>query len=314
MAQGTLPPYEHTDLWKRAADVWLAGRTEVRWVKAHLTWEQAQARGFTYEEWAGNRKADEMACAGASEHAIDPGVAARVYAAHSKTERAQRWMAKALCLAADRGPPRRGPTRRTRSDRRARGPRVQRQPRGPPGDHGAVHAEEFGWHCADCDRRVKFSRGWRAWRSVPCSRKRRTVPRQGPARGRGAAQGERIPHNLVSEGGRTWCTRCGRSSLTRWRAKIGIWCARPPEAVDVPAPPVPVAPRPARASRAVVKARLETHLLAPVGDWLCCQRPGCGRRVRPREKARLGACLSWAPEHAAGVSEAPEPAAGTAAE
>ena len=58
---GVFPPLRHPDLWQRAARVWRRGTSEVRWVKAHLDWPAAQARGFSWQAWAGNQRADELA-------------------------------------------------------------------------------------------------------------------------------------------------------------------------------------------------------------------------------------------------------------
>lgn len=67
-----------------------------------------------------------------------------------------------------------------------------------------------------------------------------------------------------------------------------VWCATPPE--PGPAPPVPAPAHPFRVSRAEIAARLATHDFREVDGWLCCMRRGCGRKVRPRERSRLGAC------------------------
>ena len=225
----------------------------------------------------------------AAAHAVAPAPVERVLAARSATKRAQEWMADAIRLADDGG------AHKTRKEQRTRAVPQDRLPRrlqqGPPGEHTAVRATSQGWRCDACYRTVKYSRGWRVWQQIPCRKmQRRRMPKEGPSARAAEAPAGAQPHDLVSAGGRTWCTGCGRSSLTRWRAKLGAWCARPPDAADVPVPPVPVAPRPARAPRAEVQARLDTHLLVDVGGFLCCQRPGCGRRVRPRERARLGVC------------------------
>ena len=56
---------EDADLWVRMA----AAPVLVRWVPAHLSPEEAQARGHSLADWMGNCKADEEAKAAAYEAA-----------------------------------------------------------------------------------------------------------------------------------------------------------------------------------------------------------------------------------------------------
>ena len=51
----------HADLWAHIAAHARARRVVARWVKAHLTLEQAIARGHSQEDWQGNRAADRAA-------------------------------------------------------------------------------------------------------------------------------------------------------------------------------------------------------------------------------------------------------------
>ena len=44
--QGVCPPFAHRDLWARALAAWRPGVSAVAWVKAHLSWEEAAARGI----------------------------------------------------------------------------------------------------------------------------------------------------------------------------------------------------------------------------------------------------------------------------
>ena len=48
---GAAPPHTHPDLWRSAAAAWGAGFTQVKWVKAHLTEDQARRRGFMRDDW-----------------------------------------------------------------------------------------------------------------------------------------------------------------------------------------------------------------------------------------------------------------------
>ena len=48
----------------------------ITWVKAHLEWEQAEARGISREHWTLNQKADEAATRGLTMHTEDPGAIA----------------------------------------------------------------------------------------------------------------------------------------------------------------------------------------------------------------------------------------------
>ena len=51
LAAGTVPNFAHRDLWARAAEAWRPGVSEVCWIKAHLEWEEAEARGFPRHAW-----------------------------------------------------------------------------------------------------------------------------------------------------------------------------------------------------------------------------------------------------------------------
>ena len=87
--QGRCPPLAHADLWQRAAAAWVRGSSEVRWVKAHLSCSEAHSRGITWQAWAGNQTADELAVRGAAVHAVAPAQVERVLTAQSATRRAQ---------------------------------------------------------------------------------------------------------------------------------------------------------------------------------------------------------------------------------
>ena len=222
LARGVVPRRQHSDLWHRASAVWKLGITEVSWVKAHLDWETASKRDISWNVWDGSRQADRLAGDGASAHAVAAADLERVLAARDACQRAQSWMAAALLQVAEQGP--RPVQRRQRRQRGTR--RRRRLQQGPPGDHAAVRAEANAWVCDDCGRRVKFSRGWRVWRTFPCRRRMRQVPLEGPVvPALEAAAAGRAAHDLRSQDGRTWCTQCGRSIATRWRAKLGTWCS-----------------------------------------------------------------------------------------
>ena len=63
---------KHQDLWDAIGLV--QGRIQgVTWVKAHLTWEEAKARGIAREHWDLNRRADIEAGKGVDSHIEDPG-------------------------------------------------------------------------------------------------------------------------------------------------------------------------------------------------------------------------------------------------
>ena len=164
---GQMPPLRHQDLWRRALRAWCRGVSEVRWVKAHLTWPAAQQRGIAWQVWAGNQRADELAGLGAAQHAPPAKDATRVRQTVKDTERAQVWMAAALRLAADAAPTT-GEGKRARRDGKGRVLTRQRRPAGPPGDHSDVVTIGAHWYCKKCRRRVKQSRGWRTWRRFPC--------------------------------------------------------------------------------------------------------------------------------------------------
>ena len=59
------------DLWVR---IWEQRQRvkEVRWIRAHLTWEEAKEQGWTHELWAGNQQADRLATEGVGGHREDP--------------------------------------------------------------------------------------------------------------------------------------------------------------------------------------------------------------------------------------------------
>ena len=165
---GRVPPMHHQDLWQRASKAWCRGVSEVRWVKAHLSWPDAQARGIAWQAWAGNQRADELAGQGAAQHAPPTADVARVRQAVSDTEKVQSWMAEALRLAADAAPAA-GQTKRARRDRHGHVKQRQQRTPGPPGDHQVVGGPGTHWRCSKCGRRVKKSRGWRTWRRLPYS-------------------------------------------------------------------------------------------------------------------------------------------------
>ena len=213
LEQGVLPPLKHADLWARAARAWRRGRSEVRWVKAHLEWQEAQDRGIPWHVWAGNQRADEFAGRGAASHAPAADDVRRVLGARDDLKRAQAWMVEALRLAsaADPRPQNKRPARRSRKGRPG--------PRGPAasaGDHGPIQAVGGHWVCDACSRRVAMTRPWREWRRTPCAPlRRKAAPGAGPAVAAEEAPPGRVAHELVTEAGRTRCTRCGRSRLTR---------------------------------------------------------------------------------------------------
>ena len=103
--RGVLPAMRHADLWRRAHAVWRRGRTQAQWVKAHLDWSAARGRGISWQTWAGNQRADELAGLGASRHAPAASEVRRVLDLAADVSRAQKWMTIALGLAADAGPP-----------------------------------------------------------------------------------------------------------------------------------------------------------------------------------------------------------------
>ena len=80
---GVVPPLRHGDLWARAARAWRRGSSEVGWVKAQLTWDEAQERGIPWRVWAGNQRADELAGRGAAARAVAPADVDRVLRARS---------------------------------------------------------------------------------------------------------------------------------------------------------------------------------------------------------------------------------------
>jgi hypothetical protein len=59
--------WEHQDLWFRVARR-IRQVQETTWIKAHLTLEQALARGMMREHWAGNNEVDRLAKLGAQAH------------------------------------------------------------------------------------------------------------------------------------------------------------------------------------------------------------------------------------------------------
>ena len=228
IAMGACLPRSHGDLWERARQSWLLGTTQVHWIKAHLDWQSAQQRGFPWRAWAGNQRADELAGLGAAAHAPASSDVDRVLKMRYDVRRTHRWMAAALSLAADHGPPVSTHQRRTRQrgavDRLA----ARGGPRGPPGDHPDVQDDGDYWRCGACHRRVKKTRGWRVWRRIPCRPVRRPFPREGPAALPADLPAGRVAHFLHTEDGRTACVRCGQSRLTRWRSKLGVLCPAVP--------------------------------------------------------------------------------------
>ena len=168
LGSGVIPRMRHSDLWHRAAKAWRHGTTEVHWVKAHLDWPAAEARGISVEVWQGNRRADELAGQGAAAHAPARADADRVRKAHGETRQVQQWMAEVLHLAAE-ADPRERQIRRPR--RGSSGKVLVNRPRelGAPGEHTVAPSSGTHWQCSQCHRRVKKSRGWRVWRRFPCT-------------------------------------------------------------------------------------------------------------------------------------------------
>eukprot|EP00972_Heterocapsa_arctica_P058983 8693030-Heterocapsa_arctica.AAC.1 len=58
---------KHSDLWNRTKNN-LDKLNSIRWVRAHLKVEKAQAAGACYEDWLGNDHADKQAKEGAENH------------------------------------------------------------------------------------------------------------------------------------------------------------------------------------------------------------------------------------------------------
>ena len=221
---GVVPPLRHADLWERAHRAWRPGTTRAQWIKAHLDWQEASQRGFTWQAWAGNKQADELAGRGSQAHAPPDSDVQRVLRVCEDAERAQLWMVAALGLAADAGPPSSAPQSRRRRCRPGQQRRPRELQRGPPGDHPDVQRHGDHWRCTVCSRQVKVSRGWREWRRVPCQPGRPPFPPFGAALPSGMVPAGRTAHILETAGGRTACVLCGRSRLTRWRTQLGRLC------------------------------------------------------------------------------------------
>ena len=333
------PPLRHADLWARAARAWRRGRSEVGWVKAHLEWPEAQERGIPWHVWAGNQRADEPTGRGAPPHAPAAADVRRAPGARDDVQRAQRWMVEALRLASTAAP---RPPRARRPKRSRKGRPGPRGPAAGAGEHGPIHVEGGAWVCTACSRRVGMTRPWREWRRTPCVlASRRSAPSAGPAAAAAEVPPGRVAHDLATAAGRTSCLRCGRSRLNRWRSQLGKLCpvgtavsvalAPPPPPPPLPPPelpqplepgpppqwppgdpPPPPPPAPARRpprrrKDAAVADRLASHSLRVEEGWLLCDRPGCGRRVRPRESSRLLACAGVGAPAAVGPSPAGGP-------
>ena len=83
---GTVPHGRHQDLWNI---IWgaKAKLSQVTWVKAHLSEEQAVASGIDRQAWDLNRIADQQATLGVRAHTEDPGAwALYQYRAHQIRE------------------------------------------------------------------------------------------------------------------------------------------------------------------------------------------------------------------------------------
>ena len=60
----------HLDVWKL---IWerRSFLQEARWIKPHLTWEEANKGGWAWDSWKGNVEADKLANLGVSSHIDD---------------------------------------------------------------------------------------------------------------------------------------------------------------------------------------------------------------------------------------------------
>ena len=69
---GGSPRGAHQDLWHPMTQA-LHKVKEVFWIKSHLEWPEAEARGFSHEHWRLNKEADARATRGVRAHIEDPG-------------------------------------------------------------------------------------------------------------------------------------------------------------------------------------------------------------------------------------------------
>ncbi len=90
-ATGT--PDAHEDLWQLIAESARGRVVQVDWIRAHLSWEAAQAAGVNREDWVGNGWADAAAGAEASRLRLPPQVIAARRALGDRAVRAQRVIA-----------------------------------------------------------------------------------------------------------------------------------------------------------------------------------------------------------------------------
>ena len=228
MDAGQVPPLRHRDLWVRAKDAWQKDRSRASWIKAHLEWPEAERRGFSLQAWLGNQHADKLAGLGAAEHGLDQPTVDRVVNSVHQAKLMQSWFVRVLELLGDSPPVVPLPGRRQRMARPANPPR--QQPRGDPGDHGPISSTAQGWQCGSCHRVVSFRCGWKEWRRIPCAPQRFTYPLNGPTVPQVALPAGCTAHHFETVDGRTRCVLCGRTSLQRWRSKLGLTCPLVPAA------------------------------------------------------------------------------------
>ena len=162
--QGRSPScVQHSDLWSRILSQ-LHKIVAVTWVKAHLTWDEAQPRGIQFTHWQLNQEADLQATAGCCSHGEDPGAVA-LY--HYRSLCIRRWqhhllrvykLYRLLPKFGGGAPP--GLQGRHRPQGPARQPRKQRTD-----DHwNRQHVLRYHHHTAGCSRCGRTSKAQRQGR------------------------------------------------------------------------------------------------------------------------------------------------------
>ena len=302
------------DLWR----LYRPHQGTMRWVKAHLTRDEAQRRGFQLADWEGNARADEAAKAAATQRREAPAVLAKRHSTLSALRAAQRVIAVVTeaALAADEQRetrPRRKAKRRQLNRRlfvRPNQPRAHARTRpralpdaqpearpslpehpalhtirvadGPP-PNPAAHSTRRGTHhtalCVKCGKAWTHTAKWRSIAHETC-----------PAGGE-AVRGWEVTthqHALVKQEGGWRCLRCDLWVQPRHRAlQAGRKC------------PVPVLQRPNGTMDDTATGHLR-NLVNLLPDWEAQhygRKTGADGRKRPNPT----------PAAAAGAPEAARP-------
>ncbi len=254
VAAGDIPAI-NADLWVIYLACFAPG-TAVHYVPAHLTAEEAEARGVEAELRNGNAEADRLARVGAEAHAVpaDEVEEVRLRLAFADQVQSVHWR---VLREACKAEPMRALRRAPRAPRGACGPFRRRGP--PPSLSVGAHDLEQGAGgvvCRRCGRRGRLGGPARSWRQRPCT------PLLRAHVGGAAAHG----HVLWERDGRVGCDRCGRDMAKVGRSRL-IHAKCVPRLRPIPR---------ARGNRASTKRPApEGHILA----LLAGSKPAAARRL-----------------------------------